>query len=240
MGERLTKRSLAAELSAQFNLERGLLRTFVDLIVRPETMLHGYIDGSCRPRYSGIVAYFILAVAISVALANLTGFEDQFVMDLRSAPGTLEDAGISDQKLWAFEDIVYRNAYLIYYAFLPICALVTFLIFRFWQFNFVEHLVVNAFLISQVTFLTLPLEFLFIPLTYEVAFNIVGGLGFGINAIYLIWAYARISRRYGKTTHFGNVLRSTAAVAVQLLGLIALSIAISVSSIWVLVYWMAL
>ena len=71
MAERLSFKRVASEILEQFNLEKGLLHTFVDLIIRPGQMLHGYLDGSRRNHYVGVITYLFLAVTISVSLMGV-------------------------------------------------------------------------------------------------------------------------------------------------------------------------
>lgn len=65
-GERLTFALMRQHLQKYFHLEKGLLHTLVDLVVRPGTMLRGYFSGTRRKDYTNPIAYMLMAAAASL------------------------------------------------------------------------------------------------------------------------------------------------------------------------------
>ncbi|WP_162823757.1 DUF3667 domain-containing protein [Lysobacter sp. TY2-98] len=63
---RLTFAYFAHQLQHYLHLDKGLPRTFVDLIWRPGTMLRDYFAGTARARYTNPIAYSLLAAAASL------------------------------------------------------------------------------------------------------------------------------------------------------------------------------
>jgi hypothetical protein len=62
---RLTFKNLFEHFSDTFfNYDNKLLRTFIDLFIRPEVVIGGYIDG-IRKRYVNPISYFGLAITFS-------------------------------------------------------------------------------------------------------------------------------------------------------------------------------
>lgn len=79
---RLTIRRLVRDfLVRKLGLEGGLLRTVVDLTVRPATMIRDYVNGR-RQRYTNPVAYLLLVAGLYVLLAGT--WTDAMVEGLRS------------------------------------------------------------------------------------------------------------------------------------------------------------
>jgi hypothetical protein len=87
---RLTIRRLVLDFVVRkLGLEGGLLRTIVDLTIRPASMIRAYVDGR-RQRYTNPVAYLLLSAGAYVLLAKT--WQEAMAAGFRAENATL--AGI--------------------------------------------------------------------------------------------------------------------------------------------------
>jgi hypothetical protein len=85
---RFTIRRLVRDfLVRKMGLEGGLLRTAVDLSIRPSRMMREYVNGR-RQRYTNPVAYLLLTAALYVLLSRF--WSDAMAAGLRSDPKGLD------------------------------------------------------------------------------------------------------------------------------------------------------
>ena len=224
MPERLTRSSLTDELRSQFNLEKGLLKTAVDLTVRPATMLLSYLDGTERSKYVGVVAYFLLSISVTLGLDAALGVDDEFVEYQKSESGGLEGTNITDEEYWAFEETINRHTHYVIYLYVPIAALVTWGFFRFWGLSYLENFVINAFVIAHLEIIGVPLFLTVLLLPIELAVDVNGVLSFIILITYLCYVYFLLSQNYRQAYPIRNITRSVAVSTFQLITLVAVSV----------------
>ena len=129
---RLTIRGVIREVLATFSLERGILRTALDLTLRPHKVIRTYLAAPRRSGYTNVWSYFFLASGLMVFV--------EAIFPRPPFPTPIADLG---ELL-----IQYRAATLA--LSLPIAALATRLLFRRWLLNYAEHLVLAAFVTAQV------------------------------------------------------------------------------------------
>ena len=151
--DRITVRWLVRGLSRHLGMERGILRTCVDLTVRPGSMLQGYLEGRDRDRHTSVFLYVGLVVAATLILESLapipidwTGWDAEF------------GAGEGDRLRAVFG----RRGKLLILLAVPIMAAATRTAFSKWELAYVEHLVVNAFVLGHALLLAIlvyPLYF---------------------------------------------------------------------------------
>lgn len=139
---RLTVRSLLDDaLNRFFNLERGFFRTFIDLTVKPEEVILGYIQG-VRKRYVTPVSYLTLAVFLSgIILLVMARVRDRIDFSLvfgESAP-TQEKIMNSVGDLQA----------LFLFMYIPVGALASFLMFPKRRLNFSERSVLFIYALAH-------------------------------------------------------------------------------------------
>ncbi|MCB0793853.1 MAG: DUF3667 domain-containing protein [Flavobacteriales bacterium] len=143
-------RYLLMELPAGlFAVDKGVVPTVRELFTRPGHMIRDYLGGK-RVRYFRPLSLLVLS-------AGLYGFISVF-FELR-IPG-LNMGEQTDAKKMI--DAINRHYALMELGLLPLMSFSTWLFFLRSGYNFVEHLVVNAFLSAQriiVTLVLLPLMF---------------------------------------------------------------------------------
>lgn len=157
--DRLTIRHLVREFyESFFSWETNRpIRTFVDLIRRPEVVIDGYISG-VRKKYNNPFGY----VAISLTLSGLFFFAIlkfspealDAMMGLQSSSGNPQELGRRIQNI----SIEYHT--LIFFALLPLFALLSWMLFYKRKYNYAEHLILNLYAyaeISNITFLIMAI-----------------------------------------------------------------------------------
>ncbi|HOP44129.1 MAG: DUF3667 domain-containing protein [Flavobacteriales bacterium] len=134
---------LLQELPASlFQVDRGIWYTIRQLFTRPGHAIRDYLAGK-RVRYFRPISLLVLS-------AGLYGFLGLFLdMEL---PGLKMD----DAQMKVIE-VINRHYALVELVLLPFIAFGTWLFFRRSGYNFVEHLVLNAFLGAQRVIVTLAL-----------------------------------------------------------------------------------
>ncbi len=89
---RLTIRRLVMDFVVRkLGLEGGLLRTVVDLTLRPHVMIRGYVDGR-RQRYTNPVAYLLLVGGLYVLVSRT--WAHALAAGLRAELGQAQDADV--------------------------------------------------------------------------------------------------------------------------------------------------
>ncbi|OUR92174.1 hypothetical protein A9Q87_06730 [Flavobacteriales bacterium 34_180_T64] len=144
---RLTIRNLFEHISETFfNYDNKLLRTFINLLTKPEDVIGSYIAG-VRKKYVNVISYFALAISI-------TGLE-YFILN-KFYPEAIDISALSAKGLESFtNDIMmtiqeYQSFVLM--AFIPIYAIIAKIVFfNLKKFNFTEHLVIFMFITAQLS-----------------------------------------------------------------------------------------
>lgn len=217
MPERLTTSTLTDELRAQFNLEKGLLKTAVDLTLRPATMLMSYLEGTQRRNYVGVIAYLILSISVGLGIDAILGIDDAYYQELRTESPGLEKIGITDEEYWSFQETIDRNAtHYVAYLYPPLAAVVTLWLFQTWGLTYVEHLVVNAFVIAHAGIISLPLylAFAFLPFVVAMDVAIIGGAVVGF--MYVGIVYFLLTQLRCRVGYLRDIIRSATGFAIQL------------------------
>ena len=144
---RLTIRNLFEHISETFfNYDNKLLRTFINLLTKPEDVIGGYITG-VRKKYVNVISYFALAISI-------TGLE-YFILN-KFYPEALDISALSAEGLEAYTNNIMQTVQeyqsFVLMAFVPIYALIAKIVFiGIKKFNYTEHLVIFMYIIAQLS-----------------------------------------------------------------------------------------
>lgn len=191
---RLTLKNIWQDLSFQvFNLDNTLLKTFRHLFPKPEVVINTFISGA-RKKYMNPVSYFAIAITVSGLLFYV----------LRNWYGVNLTENAMNPEASSNMDFIFDYQGILSYLFVPIYALMTWILFLdIKKLNFTEHLVANAYLTAQVSFLQvlicLPL-FGFFEINYQ-----------NFNWIVLLFSIGYQFYAFGKLHHVGigsTVLRA--------------------------------
>jgi len=145
--KRLTFRNLFEHVSETFfNYDNKLLRTFIDLFVRPEEVLGLYIDG-VRKRYVNPVSYFGLAITLTGIYLLLMSkyFPEMMDFSYLAIEGQEEMQRKNTQLIFEYQTLV-MMLYIPIYALL---ARVTFIGLK--KYNYTELLIVFLYLQAQIS-----------------------------------------------------------------------------------------
>ncbi|WP_031426325.1 DUF3667 domain-containing protein [Flavimarina sp. Hel_I_48] len=161
------KRLLAVYSESFFSLENTFTKTFIDLWIRPDSVINGFVIG-LRKRYMNPVSYFAMALTISGlqvfvikkfypdALANMYGSEKTGFMSI---------AVLDYQTLLTSASI-------------PLMAFIGWIVFKtLKKYNYAEHLILNFYAYSQYAILA----------TLAGTFCLIIGWDYGIFAFVMIF-----------------------------------------------------
>lgn len=140
--QRLDWHYLSDEAKYTFlHINGGLLYTAKQLFVRPGDMVREFIEGKRVHHYKPILLLFVLGGIYSVLLHYV--YNDQMLVGLEN---TSEAAKQMGEKV---ADFMMDHYALTEIVFLPILAFFSWLTFRPWGYNFIEHIILNTFAASQ-------------------------------------------------------------------------------------------
>lgn len=130
-----------------FNLERGLFYTIKEVLIRPEVVIQDYLRGD-RYRYMNPFRFLLTAATLYALVVSIFGF-------------SIGDFVEPDDQNPLNPEVLANYTNLIILFNVPFAALGSWLAFRPAKLNYAEHLVVNAYAYSLMTFLTIPLDIIF-------------------------------------------------------------------------------
>ncbi|WP_430467651.1 DUF3667 domain-containing protein [Winogradskyella ouciana] len=166
--KRLSFKNLFEHLSETFfNYDNKLLRTFVQLFKKPEDVIVGYING-VRKKYINPISFFGLALTLSgLSIFIMQKFYIQH-LDFSSLFKGIE-ASQNIAKATSGTAMEYNS--LIYSCFVPLFALISWIVFLDKKYNLTEHIIIYLYsmsllsilmvITSQLVLLTIPSSYLF-------------------------------------------------------------------------------
>jgi hypothetical protein len=194
--DRITIKSLFSNLLLALGWDSNFFTTLKHLLYKPQIVLKDYINGT-RKKYADPFSFFAIILAISLLLfshyseefmqmATDIGLEQTRITENKLTDNVneskgLEMLGYKSQAEFSQAIVKFQLQYYNLFAFfsLPIYTLIAFLVFRK-PYNFGEHLVINTYLQSITTFLSV---FLFL-------FSLLFGMNiFGIGVSILPFFY---------------------------------------------------
>lgn len=165
LAERLTVGYiLRSFLEAITNLEQGFWYTFRRLMARPGQVVREYLAGK-RRQYYHPVRYLIIMATFSALVTLVSGIYDLQQSEIRGlqekALGVEPSKRQAEVQQWVQEESKkYLN--LIVLLTLPFVSLASFRLFRKREYNYAEHLAINAFWTAQLSFIGLAMILVFL------------------------------------------------------------------------------
>lgn len=158
-----------------FHIDGGFFHTFKNLCLRPGKMIREYLDGR-RKSYFSPFLYLLIMCGIFIVVSHL-------VADASEIKAEITDFASANKYLEAnyYKPIIVAMV-------LPL-ALATRLVFWKAGFNYAEHLVLNAFIISQMIIGDIIVHCITASHLADGSKNLVGLLDFLLKTSYSIWAY---------------------------------------------------
>lgn len=161
-----------------FSWDNNFWKTFIQLFTNPKEVLEAYVNGA-RKKYFNPFSYLILFATLAVffykffPMGDVMDFSDGFTKGV-STTNTSAKVPNFDTKHFIENMMNYYNFY--YIIMIPLLALVSYLTFLKQKNNFPEHLVYNAYLQTNLGYISLFLQVLFL--------NIIG---FSFNQFYITY-----------------------------------------------------
>jgi hypothetical protein len=215
IASRFTLRRISSDaLSSITNLEKGFLATFKEMIIAPGRLINNYLSGDTvntfRPfRYALIWATVSAVLSIWIGVFDVQQSQMQGLMGVDLSPEDLA----RQQKI---QEGIRNFMNFLILAVLPFSSAISLLLFRKHKKNYAEHLVINTFILGQVTALSLFLYPFYFFVENAVTWAFLAGST--LNIFYYGYAYARVFRE----SFLRSLLKS---IGVQVLSFILVMIA---------------
>ncbi|HEU0137879.1 MAG TPA: DUF3667 domain-containing protein [Flavobacterium sp.] len=149
------------------HINGGFFYTIKELLTRPGHAIREFLEGKRVRHYKPILLLFVLA--------GLYGFLLHYIDYAKIL--TVQSDKTNPIDTMAFYEWMRNNYSFVEIALLPLIAFTSWLAFRKWKYNFIEHLILNAFIAAQRLIITLmfyPLMLIFdSPSGYTIIFGIL-------------------------------------------------------------------
>lgn len=141
-----------------FHVDKGILYTIKELIVRPGITLQGYLAGK-RINHFKPFAFVLMLGAFYGFLAHFFNlYPEDSMLNFVGQERSIEDTEYY-KKIFK---LVYDNYSFTMLALVPFAALSSFIIFRKHAYNYCEHLVINSYITGMQIFILLIFYFMYI------------------------------------------------------------------------------
>lgn len=201
-----------AFLNVFFFFERGASLTFKELLINPGQFLRNYLSGK-RVNHITPIGYVLLVGTISTLL--YTYFGDEIMNNMPFSEELTKDEG----KVISTKDVVkYVSEHQVLSTLItiPLAAIISFRVYKKVGYNYAEHLVANAFLLSQQSMIMA----LFIPLLLITKVKLITIIMMVVSYIYLAWGYHQL---FQVRVIWKSILKSMTTVILGYLFLILFS-----------------
>ncbi|WP_226389105.1 DUF3667 domain-containing protein [Penaeicola halotolerans] len=184
--ERITFGKFLRDVLAVFNLEKGYLATLKNLIIQPGALIRAYFEAS---RFKQFHPLRLLLINTTLALLICNYFDIGEGMAKYSF-GQLTSGGVNsiegiDFSESRISDFFYRWYNLMNWLYIPVGALVAFLVYRKKGFNLAEHFVISTFINAMIQFFQIVV--IFVPVIW--GFEIYSFVAFILMLTYYTWVY---------------------------------------------------
>lgn len=173
--ERISMKMIWRSILQELNLEKGLFYTIVALTIRPGKTIHKYLyvdRNRLIPPLRFLVVFVTLATIATLSFLTQEDFFNAFKQGVETGGGALENMSPKGQEFFslymnnlAIANLKFFNIYLM--LSVPLAALGTLIVYKLRQYNFAEHLVINAYIYSNTTVLYLLMTPLFFIFSYQ-------------------------------------------------------------------------
>tara|TARA_B100000965_G_C19502438_1_gene718081 strand:- start:242 stop:988 length:747 start_codon:yes stop_codon:yes gene_type:complete len=144
--ERLKTKNLTQDLIHEvFQLNHGIVFTFLMLFKKPGYYITSYLEGKRKALFKPISYVFMLSTLYYLVSYYSGGhtYINDFILGFKNA-GESNDEVSNEFLSWFAEHFAYTSLMLI-----PLQAVATLIAFRKSGFNFMEHIVINAYITGQ-------------------------------------------------------------------------------------------
>lgn len=189
----LSTKEIWNEMLKFFNLEKGLLFTFVSLLKTPKLTVNTYLRVD-RKKYSNPLQYILFGAAIYIVLLKVSPSFNAFLSKAQEMNtknyGRLEERfNISIiEPFTQAQDIYLSYQNLLYLIIIPVVGILTYQLHKP-MYNFAENMVINAYAFGTVTWISILASLVTIFTVIPYAFFILSAL---ITFFTLTYLYKKI------------------------------------------------
>jgi hypothetical protein len=175
--DRISMKMIWRSLLQEFNLEKGILHTVVDLALRPGQTIKEYLyedRSKLVPPFRFLLIFVTLATIVTLSFLTQEDLVNTFEQGVKAGGGAPNLDNLDPEKKefidiyinnLAIANLKYFNIYLM--LSVPLAALATLIIYGRKTYNFAEHLVVNSYIYGNTTVLYILMSPLFFFLPYQ-------------------------------------------------------------------------
>lgn len=167
--------------------DKGFLYTIRRLITDPGNMIREFIEGK-RVKFHKPLSLIFIVLAFTLIFLTKDSFQGMVNQQSEEAR----------QLQSAYLDFIMKNMSIVYLAMVPSIALFSFLLYRKYNYNFAEHMVMNLYLLAGSSIVTVP----FSIYNYLTRTPVIGGvqmyLSFLVFMLYYAWGYNQFFQEKNK------------------------------------------
>jgi hypothetical protein len=188
--KRLTFRNLFEHLSETFfNYDNKLLRTFTQLIAKPEEVVGDYIEG-VRKKYVNPISYLGIALTLTglvIYLMKRSALKINF---------DVFNQGLSQNYMTKIQSFTTEYSSIIFLSYIPLLVISSWLIFKKRNYNITERTVAFTYIMAQYSIASIlpSILILLVMPQYYTRYSFFTSL---FLLLYLLWCLFKISKRTG-------------------------------------------
>lgn len=186
---------------------KDFVKTFFHILISPQKVITFYLKGG-RTKYLNPLLYLLFCYFLYLLIASLLN-KDLFFMGGMKGSVTRWNS-VDEREALNMDSIIALNRYskILYFLMLPILAFLSSKFFRSSKLNFAEHIIINAYLLGQITLLgTIGFSLSYLP------DKSIGLLAlFSITSIYMFMCQYQIF----KNKFLNSLLKSSGFMALSI------------------------
>lgn len=188
-----------------FHVEKGILYTAKELFTRPGHSIREYLEGKRAQHFK--------PVSLVIVLAGIYGLLTHF-FEINLLSNNIEVQGSGEELLRTKAKVESMSAWMSqHYSILalvqiPLFAIGTFLFFKKVAYNFIEHIVINAFIASQKLLVHLIAFPLFALLNHSSNLKLAARFTDGIGHLLALWTIYQLFSQYKQFERIWRILGS--------------------------------
>lgn len=145
---RLTMQNVLHSVSETLNLDRGILRTLIDLLIRPHTVFNTYFFEDRRKYSQPLTLLMLMLAGAIISCRHCLPTTDSYSPNLLLTITASNEGELRTLRLLSEYDDVFRLL------LVPAASVLSYLLFQKQSWYFAEHLAFNAYILAFQFFLT--------------------------------------------------------------------------------------
>lgn len=208
------------------HVDKGILYTIKELFIRPGESIRNYLEGK-RVNYFKPFGFVIILATVYGFIAHYLNINPQFDIE-NSGPALKEQMNLLRELNLKMYEWMYSHYSFYMLICIPFVSLSTFLLFRRNNYNYFEHIVINAY-ITGIQCIIYTVSLLLLMFTISLYYISIASV---ISFIYTIWAYITLFNRNSKIS---TAIKASAGIIISYI-LLTLIISIIIIFVFSLLY----